>query len=279
MSTCEHDQSYPAVGIEPSVERRTVAVHENPALVEASPLAALVGSRRWFVGATATGAMLGMAAEAGATRPSSLPAPGSSGASDRQLLDRLAVGELVQRERSARDQHMWDEMAACYHPQSRIETAWFKGSGAEFVAATRRNLSSGKIISLHQLAPSVVVIKGAKALADTGCQLVAFGEVDGVEVCNFSQVRLLWRAQRLRDEWLLMALNVIYVRDMLIPCDPNRVPKIDEAELAKYRPSYKYEAYYFAKLGRPTSDNLPGIDQPETVSAVRAADTAWLNAA
>ena len=243
-----------------------------------SPLADLIGSRRWFVGATATGAMLGMATEGMAASPPA-PSPSSSvSASDRQLLDRLAVGELVQRERSARDQHMWDEMAACYHPQSRIETVWFKGSGAEFVAATRRNLGSGKIISLHQLEPSAVKVRGARALADTGCQLVAFGEIDGVPICNFSQVRLLWRAQKLGDEWLLMALNVIYIRDMLIPCDPSRVPKIDQAKLATYRSSYQFEAYYFASLGRPTSDSLPGIDRPETVAAVRASDTAWLDA-
>ncbi len=231
-----------------------------------------------MVGATATGAMLGMASNRAAASPIA-SSPSVSAASDRQLLDRLAVGELVQRERSARDQHMWDEMAACYHPQSRIETVWFKGSGADFVAATRRNLGSGKIVSLHQLEPSVVRINGARALADTGCQLVAFGEIDGVPICNFSQVRLLWRAQKLNDNWLLMALNVIYIRDMLIPCDPSRVPRIDQTELAKYRPSYKFEAYYFARLGRPTSDNLPGIDQPETVATVRAADNAWLDAA
>lgn len=278
MSTCENDRAEPVVGAATPDEQGVLAVGAGAAPTEWSPLAAIVGSRRWFVGATATGAMLGMTSEASATSPSGSAHPSSLNASDRQLLDRIAVGELVQRERSARDQHMWDDMAACYHPQSRIETVWFQGSGAEFVAATRRNLSSGKIVSLHQLAPSVVVVKGARALADTGCQLVAFGEVDGVAICNFSQVRLLWRAQKLRDEWLLMALNVIYIRDMLIPCNPNRVPKIDEAELAKYRPSYKYEAYYFAKLGRPTSDNLPGIDQPETVAAARAGDTAWLDA-
>ena len=198
------------------------------------------------------------------------------GPEDRMQMDRAAVAELVQRERSARDQGHWDEMAACYHPESMIQTAWFKGTGAEFVAATRRNLGSGKIVSLHQLSPSVVTIHGGRALADTGCQLVAFQDLDGVPITHVGHVRLLWRAQKLGTRWLVMGLNVIYARDYIVPCDPNVVPKIDAAQVAKYRLSYRYEAYMFARSGRPTSDDLPGIDRPETVTAVRASDAAWL---
>lgn len=235
--------------------------------------------RRSFMAVAALGAV-GMAASTqAAAKPSSRPVPASSrgfDANDREQLDRVAVAELVQRERSARDQGMWDEMAACYHPESRIETAWFKGTGAEFVAATRRTLGNGKIVSLHQLAPSVVRIAGDRALADTGCQLLGFQDFEGVPVVRMGQVRLLWRARKLGSAWLIMGLNLIYVRDLLLPCNPNHVPKIDDAEIAKYRLSYRYESLVFAHAGRPVHDDLPGIDRPETVDAVRAADTGWL---
>ncbi len=236
-------------------------------------------NRRSFMAVAALGALGGAASAQAAAMSDARPPRASSrsfGASDREQLDRLAVAELVQRERSARDQQMWDEMAECYHPESRIETAWFKGTGAEFVAATRRTLGNGKIVSLHQLAPSVVKIRGDRALADTGCQLLGFQDFEGVPVVRMGQVRLLWRAEKLGSAWLIMSLNVIYVRDLLLPCNPNKVPKIDDAEIAKYRLSYRYESLVFAHAGRPVHDDLPGIDRPETVSAVRAADAAWL---
>ena len=220
--------------------------------------------------------MAAASAQAGA-KTSGSPNAGLD-ANDREQLARLAVGELVQRERSARDQGMWDEMAQCYHPESRIETAWFKGSGAEFVAGTRKSLGNGKIVSLHQLAPSVVNIKDDRALADTACQLLGFQDFEGVPVVRMGQVRLLWRAKKLGANWLIMGLNVIYIRDLLLPCNPNHVPPVDDAEIAKYRLSYRYESLVFAHAGRPVHDDLPGIDRPETVSAVRSADAAWLEA-
>lgn len=241
-----------------------------------------VGDRRSFMAAAALVGIT-VTATAPATAMPSKSGSGKAGniygENDRSSLDRLAVAELVQRERSARDQGMWDEMAACYHPESRIETAWFKGTGAEFVARTSRMLGDGKIVSLHQLSPSVVKISSDRALADTGCQLLGFQDFEGVPVVRMGQVRLLWRAKKSGAAWLIMGLNVIYVRDLLLPCNPNHVPKIDDAEIAKYRVSYRYESLVFAHAGRPVHDDLPGIDRPETVSAVRAADEAWLEGA
>ena len=111
-----------------------------------------VGDRRSFM---TVAALVGITATA--TAPARAMPPKSDpqkvgcilGENDRASLDRLAVAELVQRERAARDQGIWDEMAACYHPESRIETAWFKGTGAEFVARTSRMLGDGKIVSLR----------------------------------------------------------------------------------------------------------------------------------
>lgn len=236
-------------------------------------------NRRSFITVATLSAIAAAASTQSAAAHAAAPGRGSGrsfGASDREQLDRLAVAELVTRERSARDQGMWDEMAECYHPESRIETAWFKGTGAEFVASTRRILGNGTIVSLHQLAPSVVEIRGDRALADTGCQLLGFQDFEGVAVVRMGQVRLLWRAKKLGSAWLIMGLNVIYVRDLLLPCNPNHVPKIDDAEIAKYRLSYRYESLVFAHAGRPVHDDLPGIDRPETVTAIRAADAAWL---
>jgi hypothetical protein len=169
-------------------------------------------------------------------------------------------------------------MAACYHPQSIVDVSWYLGDGAGFVAASRRNAANGRL-SLHQLTPTVTRVAGARALAETPCQLLSFVPVDGVDVCMVGTVRLLWRAQMLDRRWLIAGLRMIYIRDLILPCDPNRVPPINEAELAGYRTSYRFLSYVLARSPNRPRDDLPGIDRPELVETLRTAEKRWLEQA
>lgn len=237
-------------------------------------------TRRTFILGAAVGGVLVSAANAiGAqpvssarTRTANLPSPME------EQRDRIAVADLVVRERAARDAGQWAEMAACYHPDSMIEVAWFKGSGAYFIELSKKNVSADRL-SLHQMGPSIVTVNNDRAIAETPTQLVGFVALDGVDVCLTNFARLLWRVQRVGDQWLIAGLRMIYVRDMLTPCNPSRVPAINEEELSRYRRSYRYESYIFARMAHPVSDDLPGMDRPDTVTALRAGETAWLEGA
>ena len=79
----------------------------------------------------------------------------------RAFEDMVAVADLVQRERAARDARQWDEMATYYHPESVVDVSWFLGDGAGFVEATRKNAGSANM-SFHQMSPAVVTIKGER---------------------------------------------------------------------------------------------------------------------
>ena len=190
------------------------------------------------------------------------------------MLDRMLVAELVQRERTARDAGQWNEMAACWHPQSSVDVSWYCGDGAGFVAGSRRNARSGRV-SLHQLAPSVVRLAGSRAIAETPCQLLSFVPVEGIDMCMTGAVRLLWRAQLEQERWLIAGLRMIYIRDYLVPCDPSNVPTINQAELAGYRASYRFLSYVLARSPNRARDDLPGLDQPEAVEALRAGESRW----
>ncbi|HLZ74200.1 nuclear transport factor 2 family protein [Phenylobacterium sp.] len=194
-------------------------------------------------------------------------------------LDRSAIAELIQRERSARDAGRWDVMAACFHPDAMIDVSWFKGGAVDFVAATKRVAEAGRTLSLHRLSPSVVTLNEDRALAETDAEMLGFSTLDGVDVCGVHQVRLLWRAQVLDERWLIAGLHCVYVRGLLLPCNPAKPPVIDEALLATYRPSYRYLSYVLTKNGMPARDDLPGVDRPESVTALRAAEAAWLGEA
>ena len=200
----------------------------------------------------------------------------SSEAMHGEMLDRLAVNELIQRERAARDAAAWDEMASYHHPESFIDVAWFKGSGQDFVDATRKNWRSSGNINFHDVGAAVVTIHRDRAIAETACTLHGFHERDGIDVASTGYTRLLWRARRSDRRWLVAGLRCVYIRDMLQPCNPNQHLELDEAELATYRPSYRFLTATLKHLGRSPRHDLPGFDQPDTVVALREAEQAWL---
>ncbi len=192
-----------------------------------------------------------------------------------EQLDRLAITELIARERLARDNGFFDEMESCYHPDSIVDISWFRGSGAEFVASSRKNYKSIDV-SIHLLSPSVVTLNGDRALAETPCVNRSFFEVDGVELTREGFTRLLWRMQRLDGQWLIAGLRVFYIRDLLVACNPMRPPKLDEAKLATYRRSFRYLNQTLSTVGIAPLAEVPGTDMPETVVALREGERLWL---
>ena len=189
--------------------------------------------------------------------------------------ERAEIADLVQRERAARDAAMWTEMAACWHPQSLVDVSWFKGSGAEFTAASERNTRSSTL-SFHQMAPSVVTVRGDRAITDTGCAVHGSRLLGDIEVIVVSHTRLRYRALRTEGEWLLAGLRVAYLCDYLVPRDPGRPPLLDQSALTKFRPAYKYLSYILSQSGHAPRTDLPGADQPESLKQLQAAELAWL---
>ena len=195
---------------------------------------------------------------------------------EQECLQRVLIAELIQRERAARDGGLWQVMAECWHPESRIDTSWFRGSGAEFVAASERNAKTSKTLSFHDLGPSVVTVQGNRAIADTGCAVYGMLTLKQVDVAVLTHTRFLSRALKVEDKWLLAGVAVLYVRDMLIPRNPTQVPEIDSTLLSSFRDSYRYLSYVLAQSGHPVRSDLAGIDLPETVAALRTRESRWL---
>ncbi len=192
-----------------------------------------------------------------------------------EQFDRSAVADVIHRERLARDNGFFDEMASYYHPNSFVDISWFQGSGAEFVARSKANYRNIDI-SLHVLSPSIVIVKNDRAIAETPCINRAFFKLDGVDVSREGFTRLLWRAQKQNGKWLIAGLRCYYIRDSLIACNPNHVPKLDEARLTKSRLAYRYLDYTLASVGLAPRDDMAGADRPETVTAMRENDLKWL---
>lgn len=195
--------------------------------------------------------------------------------SDQDQLQCSAIDSLIQRERNARDAGRWDEMADCYHLDSRVEVSWFQGTGKEF-AARSSAIAGGKVYTFHTMSPAVVTLNGDRALADTGCSIHGLTEVDGVEIDIVSHTHLLWRALKTDAGWLLAGMRAYYISDTLIPMDPGRVPLIDQDIFKGLRKSYRSIGYTMKRAGFDVRDDLPGVDRPETVQALRTQEQQWL---
>ena len=198
-------------------------------------------------------------------------------------LHQLAIADIIERERAARDFAFWSEMASYYHPDSSVEVSWFKGSGQEFVERTQRQYEKAKQqpdhaerIHFHEMGTTIVNVNGDRAIAETPCTLHSFFPLDGIACKNTAFVRLAWRAQMLNGRWLIAGLRCVYLRDLITPCNPSQTPQLDQAELDCYRISYRFTCHHLARLGLDPKDDLPGVDRPETVTALREGERAWL---
>ena len=195
------------------------------------------------------------------------------------LLDAFAVSQVLLRERLARELHEYDEEAACFYPDAIVEVSWFKGNAADFIEAgrkTRATLDNGSAY-FDSLGPASVSIHKDRAIADSACAIHTFLPLDGVQASMTSFTRLLSRLRKSNGQWRIAELRAIYIRDQLEPCNPAEIPNIDLVKLNRYRPSYRHLSYALEANGRPLRDDLPGVDQPELVAAVRAANRHWLH--
>ena len=236
----------------------------------------LLGS--WLIANVASAAPTRLLRDTGAGGDRNKPSGGARG--DRRTkqqvaTDSSAVTDVILRERLARETHNWADETACFHPDAVVEVSWFKGSAAKFIEAGKSN-PDAETVHFDSMSPGVVWLKNDRAISDTACAVHTFSQLDDIEVSTTSYTRLLWRVQRSDGQWLIRGLRGLYIRDTLVPRDPNKMPKLDEEKLRGFRPSYRYLSYILTAGGSPAHNDLPGMDQPEVVAALREAEREWL---
>ena len=192
--------------------------------------------------------------------------------------DRVAITDVIMRERWSRETHNPDVATSCFSPGALVEVSWFKGTAAHFIESGKRPPPLDTV-NFDSMCPPVIWVRKDRAIAETSCAVHTALKLDGCEVLNISYTRLLWRVERLNGQWLIAGLRAIYIRDTLQTSGPNLELKIDEKKLASFRISYRYLSYVLTANGRPVRDDLPGMDRPEIVDALRAAERQWLTQA
>ncbi|WP_225830842.1 nuclear transport factor 2 family protein [Streptomyces sp. NK08204] len=194
---------------------------------------------------------------------------------DRSPSDITDVTQLVLHERRSRDRGWWDAQRECFAPDSTVRVSWFRGTGADFVTESEKLAANGEDAT-HSVGPPVVDLHRDRALAEVPCHMELRTHLDDTPVMLSCHARLLYRAERRSDEWLIASLDAVYERDAVTPHVPGTRLHLDEEKLATFRPSYRMLAYLLGQRGYSIAEDLYGDDRPEHVAALHRSAWTWL---
>ena len=192
----------------------------------------------------------------------------------RDAADVSAVTQLILKERESRDLCHWDDMRACFHPDSHVRVSWFRGSGADFVQGSV-DMARRNVLAKHRLSPIRVVVSGNRAVASMSAIVEIPAQPQGIEMNLLSYTRFIYRAERREDQWRIFSFDAIYLRDELTPAIPGLSISIDPSELQSFRPPYRLLSYILSKEGYTVDAELAGADRPESIQALMREVFTW----
>jgi len=185
------------------------------------------------------------------------------------------ISQLVLGERQARDRAWWDQMRSAYATESAVRLSWFTGSGPDFVTASQQMVGRGDT-AIHRLGPPVVRLNGDRALVELPAVIELRTTLAGVEVDVESRTRLCYRTERQAGRWLIVALDPIYERDTLTPVYPGAEFTVTPADVASFRPAYRFLSHLLSQRGYTPDGDMYGDDRPDQVGEFYQHAFAWL---
>jgi SnoaL-like domain len=193
---------------------------------------------------------------------------------NQELLDRLAVRELVENWVLYRDALEWDRFRSVWHPPGRMNATWKQGTMEEFIAASVEGFERGVRI-LHFLGGSTIDVVGDRAVAQTKMTISQRAEVDGVECDVVCTGRFYDFFERRSGLWGLVERQPIYEKDRLDPVDPAARLELERELLERFPIGYRHLAYLQTRIGYDVKTDMPGLTGPE-VERVYQRGAAWL---
>ncbi len=192
--------------------------------------------------------------------------------SAQDMSDKFSVKELIEFERFCRDNALWDEMKKCYAPDATVDISWYQGSGYGFVDASGKT----SIAATHKIYNTLIWLNDDKAFALTMATVEIRRPLDGATVSIFTDTKLCYRLVKTAGIWHITNFASIYEKDSIVPVYPNKDIHIDVSELCGYRSSYAGMCYMNYLDGRPSNEDLPGIDRPKLVEELYKDAGKWL---
>ncbi|WP_201192480.1 nuclear transport factor 2 family protein [Pseudomonas fluorescens] len=193
---------------------------------------------------------------------------------DTNIVDRIAIRELIENWVVWRDAGDWERFATVWHDDGVMMATWFQGPASEFIRVTQEGWAKGVSI-LHFLGGMSIELVGDRAITQTKMTISQRGEVQGV-LCDVVCTGRFFDFLEKRDgRWGVVLRQPIYEKDRVDPVDPSATLNIDQTALAAYPAGYRHLAYIQTQIGYRVKMDMPQLQGPE-VEAVYAKGRDWL---
>lgn len=178
---------------------------------------------------------------------------------DDEVLDRLALRDLVETWAVWRDALDWARFRTVWHPDGRMMATWFQGTADEFIKVSQEGYDKGVRI-LHFLGGMTVDLAGNRAIAQTKMTISQRAPVEGVPCDVVCTGRFYDFLEKRQDRWGLVLRQPIYEKDRLDPVDPAARLSLDQTLLMQFPEGYRHLAYMQARIGYKVKTDMPGLD-------------------
>jgi hypothetical protein len=161
---------------------------------------------------------------------------------DQQLLDRLAIRDLVENWAVWRDAGDWDRFATVWHEEGWMSATWFQGPARDFIRVSQEGFAKGVRI-LHFLGGTSIDLVGERDVVCTG------------RFYDFLEKR--------QGKWGIVRRQPIYEKDRIDPVDPAAALQLDQKALAALPEGYRHLAYMQELIGYKVKRDMPGLTGAE----------------
>ena len=193
---------------------------------------------------------------------------------NQEILDRLAIRDLIENWAIWRDAGDWERFATVWHDDGVMMATWFQGPATEFIRVTKEGWAKGVSI-LHFLGGTTIDLAGDRAVAQTKMTISQRGDVQGVPCDVVCTGRFYDFVEKRHGRWGVVLRQPIYEKDRIDPIDPAARLEIDQAKLAAFPKGYRHLAYIQTQIGYKVKLDMPQLTGLE-VEKLYARGKAWL---
>jgi hypothetical protein len=181
---------------------------------------------------------------------------------DQQLLDRLAIRDLVENWAVWRDAGDWERFATVWHEEGWMSATWFQGPARDFIRVSQEGFAKGVRI-LHFLGGTSIDLAGDRAIAQTKMTISQRAPVQDVLCDVVCTGRFYDFLEKRQGKWGIVRRQPIYEKDRIDPVDPAATLRLDQQALAALPEGYRHLAYIQELIGYKVKRDMPGLTGAE----------------
>ncbi|MDA9432480.1 nuclear transport factor 2 family protein [Bradyrhizobium sp. CCBAU 51627] len=177
---------------------------------------------------------------------------------DQQLVDRLAIRDLVENWAVWRDAGDWERFATVWHEEGWMSATWFQGPARDFMRVSQEGFAKGVRI-LHFLGGTSIELSGERAIAQTKMTISQRALVHDVLCDVVCTGRFYDFLEKRKGQWGIVRRQPIYEKDRIDPVDPAATLRLDQQTLAALPEGYRHLAYMQELIGYKVKRDMPGL--------------------